>query len=490
MKEYGAYINGEWKLNLKSREYVLKSPIDSKEIASIKLGEKEDIEEAIDSAYNAFYNSPLWKDISVYERAELLNKVANLLEEKVDEIAKIETLNTGKIFREAVEDVLNSAKIFRYYGGIAGSIGGNTYNLEKDVHAMTIREPIGVCAVIVPWNYPLSIAVNAIAPALVSGNTVIVKPPSIAPLSIIKLFEIFDEVKLPKGVVNLILESGSKIGDILGETSKIDKIVFTGSTETGKNLMKQSSNTLKKLSLELGGKSPLIVFNDCDQELALDYAILGGLLNQGQLCVASSRILVQSSIIDEFIDKLKLKLRNIRIGNPFLEEIQMGPLISKEHADTVIDYIKSADSDGAQIIYGGNRLEGDRYNSACYVEPTLILIDNPNHELVKNEIFGPVIIIQAFEDEKEAIKLANCTKYGLAAGVFTKDISRALRISKDIISGQIWINTYLQSYLDIPVEPQKESGQGVLMGLEGLKAFTKIKTVVLNLCPKKTGWID
>ncbi|MHC1723291.1 MAG: aldehyde dehydrogenase family protein [Aminipila sp.] len=485
------FINGQWVLSSLEKTRDIINPATGEIIAVVTEGEDNDAILAIESAKAAFKDNSVWRNMSAEERGGLLYRIADLIEKRIDEIARTESINTGKLFRETrYDDVYAAIGAFRYYGGIATSVQGHTANHSKDLLAMTIREPIGICSIIVPWNYPLGTASASIAPALAAGNTIIVKPSSLTPLTTIMLFEIFEEAGLPEGVANLVLGSGSNIGKELITNKNVNKIVFTGSTKTGMDIIRDSSSSLKKLALELGGKSPVIVFDDSDIDVVVDNVMFGIFLSQGQLCVAGSRLLVQEDIYHKFVENLVKRVGSIKVGMPFDENAEFGPLISKEHMDYVLNYIAAGIKEGAKLAVGGKRITDGDFEKGCFVEPT-VFIDCKNHmRIVQEEIFGPVLTVQSFSTEEEAINMANDTIYGLAGAVFTKDIEKALRVCKSVKSGILWVNTYLEAGSSLPVTPYKQSGIGVVGGVQGLEEFTILKQINMSLNPKRTNWFS
>ena len=423
-----------------------------------------------------------WRKLTPGKRSGILHKIADLIDSRLDEIARTETQNQGKTLEDSTFDVKLSADFFRSVAGMTGALSGQTYDFSPDIHAMTIREPIGVCGIIVPWNYPFYIMAQYASFALAAGNTIVCKPSEITPLSAIALFEIFEEAQLPKGVANLVLGKGSIVGEELTHSDKVDKVVFVGSTQIGRDVMKASADTnFKHLSLELGGKSPFIVFNDADIDVAVHYAELAGLMGAGQTCTAGSRILVHDTIYEEFVKKLIARISSMNIGDGLEEGINMGPLVSEQHMNKVLEYIEIGKQEGAELLYGGRRLMDNELYKGFFIEPTLFGNVENNMRIVQEEIFGPVLTIQKFSTEQEAIELANSTVYGLAAGVFTKDSARSLRLARAIDSGKIYINNYFSELNETPCSALRNSGIAEEMGVLGLEGYTKIKQINMNL---------
>jgi betaine-aldehyde dehydrogenase len=482
------YINGQWVESVSGKTRDIINPANGRVIATAAEGCKEDVQLAVQAAKTAFYGG--WWGTPAIERAKLLFEVARKLEERGDEFAITETINNGKPLREALFDVYDAISCFKYYAGLATKPHGQTYEVADQQQAMVVREPIGVVGQIVPWNYPLLMAAWKLAPALAAGNTVVFKPSELTPLSAVKLFEIFEEVGFPRGVVNLVLGAGPTVGEEIAVNHDIDKVAFTGGTETGRRIMQLSLGNLKKVSLELGGKSPNIVFADSDFETAVDYALFGIFANQGQVCSAGSRLLLEESIHDKFIEALVEKAKKIRVGPGLDQRSQMGPLISEAHMNKVLNYIQIGQQEGAKLILGGSRITEGKLKDGYFVEPTIFANTTPDMRIVQEEIFGPVLAIQKFKSEEEAIQLANDTIYGLAGAVFTNDVSRAYRVVKMIRAGITWINSYHPTYNEAPWGGYKQSGHGRELGTFGYEAYTEVKQINNNLKVEPIGWFD
>jgi len=483
------YINGEWQLSGSGETREILNPASGEVIAEVTEGIRADVINAVAGAKAAFYENG-WMDATAVERARLLFKLADVLESRAEEFYKLETTNNGKPIRESSVDVSDACACLRYYAGFTTKPHGVTYDVPDDMSSMVVREPIGVCGMIVPWNYPLLMAVWKIAPAIAAGNTVVFKPSEITPLTAIKLFEIIDEIGFPKGVVNLVLGDGPNVGDELARNRDIDKIAFTGGTSTGRSIMKAATTNIKKISLELGGKSPNIVFADADFETAVDYALFAIFCNQGQVCSAGSRLLLQESIYDKFIERLVERAKKIKVGSGFDESTEMGPLISENHMNKVLSYIEIGKNEGATLACGGHRITEGTFGNGYFVEPTIFVDTTPDMRIVQEEIFGPVLVVQKFKDEKEAIKIANDSCYGLAAGVFTNDIAKAHRVIKKLRAGITWINTYHPTYNEAPWGGYKQSGIGRELGTYGYEEYTEVKQININLDVKPTGWFS
>ncbi|MDQ0803197.1 aldehyde dehydrogenase family protein [Priestia megaterium] len=479
------YINGEWKKAEKQRPTV--NPATGEVIGYAAEGSIEDMKTAITAAREAF-DSGIWSETSASERAAILFKIADKLEEAKEELAALETMDNGKPYREAEADVEDAAACFRYYAGLITKPDGQTYSVPAPIQAMVIKEPIGVCGLIVPWNYPLLMSVWKIAPALAAGNTIVFKPSEVTPVTPTKLFEILESVGLPKGVANLVMGAGDTVGNTLIQDKRVDKISFTGGTVTGKHIMRQAAENVTKVSLELGGKSPNVIFADADFETAVDYALFGIFAGSGQICAAGSRILVEESIAEKFIERFAERAQKIKVGNGMNQEIEMGPLVSEEHMKKVLKYIEIGKQEGARLVCGGNRITSSGLGKGFFVEPTVFSNVTSNMKIVQDEIFGPVVVIQTFKDEKEAIKLANDTEYGLAGSVFTNDGAKALRVIKKLRAGITWVNTYHFTFNEAPWGGYKQSGIGRGLGTFGLEEFQEVKQININLQVEPIGW--
>ncbi|MEH7000768.1 aldehyde dehydrogenase family protein [Priestia megaterium] len=479
------YINGEWRKAEKQRPTV--NPATGEVIGYAAEGSAEDMKAAIEAAREAF-DCGIWSETSASERAAILFKIADKLEEAKEELAALETIDNGKPYREAEADVEDAAACFRYYAGLITKPDGQTYSVPAPMQAMVIKEPMGVCGLIVPWNYPLLMSVWKIAPALAAGNTIVFKPSEVTPVTPTKLFEILESVGLPKGVANLVMGAGDTVGNTLIQDKRVDKISFTGGTVTGKHIMRQAAENVTKVSLELGGKSPNIIFADADFETAVDYALFGIFAGSGQICAAGSRILVEESIAERFIERFAERAQKIKVGNGMDQEIEMGPLVSEEHMKKVLKYIEIGKQEGARLVCGGNRITSSGLEKGFFVEPTVFSNVTSNMKIVQDEIFGPVVVIQTFKDEKEAIKLANDTEYGLAGSVFTNDGAKALRVIKKLRAGITWVNTYHFTFNEAPWGGYKQSGIGRGLGTFGLEEFQEVKQININLQVEPIGW--
>ncbi|MFD0693547.1 aldehyde dehydrogenase family protein [Paenibacillus sp. GCM10027628] len=478
------YIDGEWVTGRSGKTRNILNPATEEVIAVVTEGDVDDVRAAIEASHRAFYEDG-WMESKARDRAELLLQLATRLEERSEDFARLETLNNGKPIQEARYDVADAVNQFRYFAGLATKPHGQVYDVPDDVQAMVVSEAVGVVALITPWNYPLVMATQKIAAAIAAGCTVVVKPASVTPLTVIQLFELIDQMNFPKGVLNLVLGPGSTIGNEISENPLVDKISFTGGTETGVAIAQKAAPTMKRLSLELGGKSPLVVFEDADFEAAVEYALFAVFANQGQVCSAGSRLILQESLYDRFVEQLLVKVKKIKMGPGIEEDTLMGPLVSKDQLETVLDYVKIGLDEGATLLCGGKRIEGKGY----FMEPAIFTDTTPEMRIVQEEIFGPVLVIQKFATEDEAIRLANGTKFGLAGGVFTNDSSRAMRVIRKIRAGITWINTYHNTYNEAPWGGFKMSGIGRDLGTYGFGQFLEPKQINIKLNVSPAGWL-
>ncbi len=481
------YVNGEWRESSNQEKRTIINPANGKGIAYAPEGTIEDAKYAIEVARTAF-DSGIWSATSTAERASYLFKIADEIDKNMEELVYLETMDNGKMYREAEGDIGDAAACFRYYAGLITKPDGQTYHVADPMQAMVVREPVGVCGLIVPWNYPLLMSVWKIAPALAAGNTIVFKPSEVTPITATKLFEILEKVGLPKGVANMVMGAGPIVGNEIAASNKVDMISFTGGTKTGKHIMRTAADNMKKISLELGGKSPNIIFADADFETAIDYALFGIYAGSGQVCSAGSRILVEEKIYDKFVNSFVERAQQINVGPGDNPESEMGPLVSQEHMEKVLRYIEIGKDEGANVACGGRRIMEDGKGDGFFIEPTVFVNVKPDMRIVQEEIFGPVVVIQKFKDEQEAIELANGTEYGLAGGVFTVDGAKAMRVIRKLRAGITWINSYHPTYNEAPWGGYKQSGIGRSLGTFGLEEFQEIKQININLEVEPIGW--
>jgi aldehyde dehydrogenase (NAD+) len=474
---YQLIINGVRQDSTNDETYKVYNPATGEEVATVAKASKEDAELAVQAARNAF-DFGKWRHFPVNKRSRTLNKIASIMRSRFSELVELEILDTGKSLAAAQGQVMQAIEDFEFYAGAIVSHRGAVNSMPGAFQNITEKEPVGVCAQIIPWNYPLMMAAWKIAPAIAVGCSVIVKPASLTPLTAIVLGEICIEAGVPEGVVNVIPGSGSVIGNYLVEHEKVDKVAFTGSTPIGKDIMARASQTLKRVTLELGGKSPSIIFEDADIDAAVDGSLFGIFYNTGQSCEARSRLYVQENVYDEFIEKFVAKTKQLKLGNPFDKETHVGAVISQDQMNVIDGYVKSAQEDGAEVLTGGKAANLEGYENGYWYEPTIIAETNHSMKAVKEEIFGPVVVVMKFKDEKEAVKLANDSEYGLGSAIWTKDYGRATRVSKQIQAGIVMINCPFSAFPGTPFGGYKQSGFGRELSIETLDLYTETKSIV------------
>ena len=488
VKKYKMFVDGKWVSSHTGETWNVINPANQEVIATVPLADEEDARMAIMAARRAFDKGP-WRKMSQVERGKLLFALARAIRDQAEELAQLETLNSGKPIRESRMDMSDAADCFEFYGGLADKINGDIVPVpDPNIFAMVLREPVGVVGQIIPWNYPLLMAAWKLAPALATGNCCVLKPAEITPLTALELAKLIKEVGFPDGVVNIINGLGPVAGMELAKNEYVDKIAFTGSTEVGKQLMIAAAGNVKKISLELGGKSPMIVFEDADFPLAVEWVQFGIFVNQGEVCSATSRLYLHDKIHDRFVEELTKKAKRIKIGNPIEEATEMGPIASEKQLNKVMHYIELGKKEGAEIAYGGKRLQNGELKKGFYVSPTIFTNVKNNMKVVQDEIFGPVLTVMKFREEDEAIELANQTRYGLAAGVFTRDINRAFRITKELRAGILWVNSSQPCFNQLPWGGYKQSGIGRELGRYAVEEYTQLKQVTINLNESPLGW--
>jgi betaine-aldehyde dehydrogenase len=463
------------------------NPADNAPLGEAAESSVADMQSAIEAARKAFDEGP-WPRTPAQERAARLFKLAAVIESRSAQLAELETRNNGKPLREAEFDVADAAGCFRYYAGLATKPHGQTFEVgDPNIVCQTVREPIGVCGQIIPWNYPLLMAAWKLAPGLAAGNCCILKPSEWTPLSVSVLFELIDEVGFPPGVAQLVYGAGDTVGHHLAASPLVDKIAFTGGGVTGRKIMSAAASNFKKTTLELGGKSPNIVFADADPEGALEYAMFAIFAGQGEVCSAGSRLLLERSLADFFLPRLAAACEKIVVGPGLEAGTEMGPLISRAHQKKVLDFIHAGHKEGAELLCGGGAYT-DQRAAGNFVQPTVFANTRPSMRIVREEIFGPVLAVQLFDTEEEAIRLANDSIYGLAGGVFTSDASRAQRVVRGLRAGITWINCYHPTFNEAPWGGYKQSGMGRELGTYGYEAYTEVKQITHCINPQPLGW--
>ena len=482
------FINGKWVLAESNEIRTIINPYNQEVIAKVTESTETDTKAAIKAARDAFNNGE-WSNTSSTERGRIVHKIADLIERDKEELAELESLDTGKTLEESRWDMDDIAGVFRYYAELADKDGGEIIDSPiPNTVSKVVREPVGVCGLITPWNYPLLQAAWKLAPALVAGNTLVMKPSEITPLTSIKIFELIEEAGVPAGVANLVLGAGSTVGAELSESMNVDLISFTGGLQTGKKIMQAASANVKKIALELGGKNPNIIFADADFETAVDQALNGVFFHAGQICSAGTRLLVEESIHDKFVEALVARVKNIKLGNGFDESTQMGPLISAEHLSKVATYVENGVKEGATIAIGGKRPEDPDLQNGFFYLPTIFINCTTNMNVVQDEAFGPVITVEKFTTEEEAVQLANDSIYGLSGGVWTSDIAKAERCVAKMRMGTVWINDFNSYFPHAPWGGYKQSGIGRELGKSGLDEYTETKHILHNLDPQSMNW--
>ncbi len=484
MQQTSLYIHGRYQDATSGETFETLNPATGEVLAKVQQAALADVDAAVESAKQGF---KVWSAMSGMERGRILNKAVALLRERNDELAMLEVLDTGKPLQEAnCVDIVTGADVIEYYAGLAASLHGEQQDLGGTNFFYSRREPLGVCAGIGAWNYPIQIAMWKSGPALAAGNALIFKPSEETPLTALKLAEIFTEAGLPDGVFNVV-QGDYRVGQALSRHPEIAKVSFTGECGTGKKVMADAAGSLKEVTMELGGKSPMIVFDDVDLTNAVSGAMLANFYTQGEVCTNGTRVFVHENIYDAFVEQVKVRTEKMIIGDPSDINTQVGALISTQHMEKVLGFIEAAKAAGARLVCGGERATKNGLDRGNFVKPTVFADCTDDMPNVKEEIFGPVMSILKFSDEEEVIRRANDTEYGLAAGVFTKDFSRAHRVIAQMQAGICWINTWGASPAEMPVGGYKQSGLGRENGIETLNHYTQTKSVFVELgevdCP-------
>lgn len=480
------FINGEFVDAVGGHRLPVINPHDGSVITEIAEGRQADIDLAVAAAKAAF---PQWKSVAAAERGRLLLKLADALEANSEEFAQLESLNTGHPIKDSrFLDVPRTAACFRYFGGMADKIQGDVMPVEPGFLNYVVREPLGVVGAIVPWNFPLMFCSWKMGPALAAGNTIVLKPSELTPLTSLRLAELMREVGFPNGVVNIVPGFGHTAGEQLATHSDVAKIAFTGSTTVGRRIVEYSSSNLKRVQLELGGKGANIVFNDANIAAAMNGSAFAIFHNQGQACIAGSRLILQEEIAEEFISKFVALAKSIKIGNPLDPTTEMGPLTSAMHRDRVLDFVKVAVDEGGEILAGGKSPDDPALRNGCYVLPTIVRVRSNESRVCHEEVFGPFVTVTTFKTEQEALEIANSTEYGLGGGLWTNDLSRAHRVASQIRCGMVWINSYKRVSPNSPFGGTGKSGYGREMGFEAIREYTEAKSIWVNVDAKLPPW--
>ncbi|KAH9908897.1 aldehyde dehydrogenase [Xylariomycetidae sp. FL2044] len=475
----GLFINNEFVKGSGSSKITSINPATEEEIVAVEAAGAADIDKAVDAA-RAALNHESWRDFAAADRGKMMYKLADMVEDERELFATIETWDNGKPISQADGDIQEVIDVLRYYAGWADKIHGQTIPSTPQKFAYTLKQPIGVCAQIIPWNYPLGMAAWKLGPALATGNTIVMKPAEQTPLSILYLAQLIVKAGFPPGVVNIVNGWGKEAGEVLASHLGVDKVAFTGSTATGKHIMKVASVNMKNITLETGGKSPLLVFEDADLEQAAKWAHWGIMSNQGQICTATSRVLVHEPVYAQFVELFKEAVKTTSIvGDPFEEKTFQGPQVTKAQYERVMGYIESGKSEGATLAAGGKPCPVN--GKGFFIEPTIFTDVTSKMSIFREEVFGPFVCVVPFRTEEEAVALANDSTYGLGSSVFTQNVERAHRVASRIEAGMVWINSSNDSDCHIPFGGVKQSGIGRELGEAGLAAYTQTKAIHVNL---------
>ena len=472
------FIDGRFVPSLSGETLATLNPHDNSVIADVAMANHADVDRAVAAAKAAF---PKWSNMAGAERGRLLLKLADAIEANADRLARLESIDTGHPIRDTRNlDVPRTAATFRYFGGMADKFEGSVIPVEQGFLNYLTREPVGIVGQVVPWNFPLMFTSWKMAPALAAGNCVIMKPAELTPLSSLAIAELMAEVGFPPGVVNILPGLGHVAGQYIAEHPEIGKVAFTGSTAVGRKIVQASSGNLKKVQLELGGKGANVVFSDANIDAVVQGSAFGIFHNQGQACIAASRMIVHESVADEVLEKFVALARSIRIGDPLDPTTEMGPLTSRQHRDRVLSYVDIAREQGGRVLSGGKSPDNAALANGCYVEPTIVEA-KPTDRVSQEEVFGPFMSVTTFRTDEEALAIANGTEYGLGAGLWTRDLQRAHLIAREIHSGMVWVNCYKRVSPGSPFGGVGASGYGREMGFEAMREYTQAKSVWINV---------
>ncbi len=472
------FINGEFVDAASGETLATLNPHDNSLIAEVAMAGAADVEKAVQAAEAAL---PKWQRMAAMDRGRILLKLADLVEENAEELARLESLDTGHPIRDSrILDVPRTAVTYRYFGGMADKFQGEQIPVEAGFLNYTLREPVGVVGQIVPWNFPLMFTSWKMAPALAAGNCVVMKPAEITPLSSLKIAELMAQAGMPPGVVNILPGLGQIAGQAIADHERIAKIAFTGSTATGRRIVQASAGNLKKVQLELGGKGANIVFEDANLVAAVNGAAWAIFHNQGQACIAGSRLMLHEKIADAFLEKFIPLANSIRLGNPLDPNTEMGPLTSAQQRDRVLGYVQVAKDQGGEILAGG-QAPGGELAKGCYVQPTIVRVKSAQDRVAQEEVFGPFVTVLTFKDDAEALQIANSTDYGLGSGLWTSNLQRAHRFARDLKAGMVWINSYKRVNPGSPFGGTGLSGYGREMGFDAMREYTQVKSVWVNV---------